>query len=125
LPYLHLFASPPPVVFGHAFVALNHALIILHPAILAFVASPFHISFWPCPCDILWYLVWAVWLRPPPPPLGEGLFGHCWALSICHLWKLFGNLIGIRGWYSTSTFLLIFHILFDFTIFDIHLSARF
>ena len=59
LPSLHLL-HPPLVVFGHAFVAINHTLIILHPAILAFVASPFHISFWLCPHDILWYPDWAL-----------------------------------------------------------------
>ena len=47
------------------------------------------------------------------PSFGEGFLDIA---GQCHLWKLFGNLMGARGWYSASTFLLIFSHSFDFTI---------
>ena len=77
-----MFVAYTPPCCGHAFVALDHALIISHPTILACVAQPHCISIRLCPCDIPWYLVWAAWLRPLPLPSEKDFGEHC------HLWKL-------------------------------------
>ena len=99
--------TPPPPRCGHAFVALDHALIISHPTILACVAQPHCISFWLCPCDIPWYLVWAAWLRPLPLPLEKDFGEHC------HMWKLSEIWQEPEGG-TVFPFVYVFHIHFVF-----------